>query len=145
MERRTFRVLALDLEGTIVSDADGAFPRPGLYDFLQWCADAFERVVLFTCVSEPRVRAIVRQLVTDRAVPAWFETVECVAWEGRYKDVRFVPNTTPDEVLLVDDKKFFVRPDQENQWVPIARYLPPFPDDDSELETVRTHLARRLA
>ena len=37
------RVLAMDLEGTLVSNAVSQLPRPGLYDFLEWAAATFER------------------------------------------------------------------------------------------------------
>jgi hypothetical protein len=34
MEKR-IKVLALDLEGTLISNAMSQIPRPGLYDFLE--------------------------------------------------------------------------------------------------------------
>lgn len=38
--------LALDLEGTLISHASTMVPRPGLHDFLAFCHQQFERVVL---------------------------------------------------------------------------------------------------
>ena len=134
------RVLALDLEGTLISDADSVIPRPGLRDFLLWCGEAFERVMLFTCVSEEHVRSIARELVESDAAPDWFLEVACVDWERPYKDLRFVPGAAPEEVLIVDDKKLFIRPDQQAQWISIPRYLHPFADDDTALEELRNRL-----
>ena len=38
-------VLALDLEGTLVSNAMSQIARPGLRDFLEFCGEAFPRIV----------------------------------------------------------------------------------------------------
>jgi hypothetical protein len=40
--------IALDLEGTLISNAVRSFPRPGLSAFLDFCQAHFERVVLFS-------------------------------------------------------------------------------------------------
>jgi hypothetical protein len=37
-------VIALDLEGTLISNAVSQFPRPGLYSFLEYCSKNFCRV-----------------------------------------------------------------------------------------------------
>ncbi|MFQ5571157.1 MAG: NIF family HAD-type phosphatase [Rhodothermales bacterium] len=145
MKQTKIRVLALDLEGTIISGADGVFPRPGLYDFLQWSGEMFERIVLFTCVSEEHVKDIARQLVEEQAAPEWFRDVECVAWEGTYKDLTFVKDAAPGEILLVDDKRIFISPQQKEQWVPVPRYLPPYSDEDDELDRLRDRLIQRCA
>jgi hypothetical protein len=50
------KVLALDLERTLISDAMSAEPRPGLGDFLAFCHERFQRVVLFTCVEQQEAR-----------------------------------------------------------------------------------------
>ncbi|MGD9830135.1 MAG: hypothetical protein AB7E70_06365 [Hyphomicrobiaceae bacterium] len=49
------RVLALDLEGTLISNAMSCIPRPGLFAFLEGCREMFARVVLFAAVLEARV------------------------------------------------------------------------------------------
>nr|WP_313955409.1 NIF family HAD-type phosphatase [Stenotrophomonas rhizophila] len=51
-------VLALDLEGTLISNAISQIPRPGLRRFLEEVRSEFERLVLFTTVPKDRVRAI---------------------------------------------------------------------------------------
>jgi NLI interacting factor-like phosphatase len=98
-----YKVVALDLEGTLISNAVSQFPRPRLYQFLEFCHTYFERVILFTSVPENRVRAITKYLVESGNIPAWFETIEYVNWHGRYKDLNFVLNVTPEQVLLIDD------------------------------------------
>ena len=41
-------VVAIDLEGTLISNAVSQFPRPGLYYFLEYCYKNFDRLVIFT-------------------------------------------------------------------------------------------------
>ena len=45
-------VIALDLEGTLISNAVSQFPRPGLYSFLEYCQENFSRIVIFTAVKD---------------------------------------------------------------------------------------------
>jgi hypothetical protein len=53
-------VLALDLEGTLISNAISQIPRPGLYLFLDNCSQKFDRIVIFTAISEKRFRIIAK-------------------------------------------------------------------------------------
>jgi hypothetical protein len=59
------KILALDLEGTLIFNAVSQFPRPGLYAFLEFCREHFERLVLYTAVRDTVGEAIVRTLVTE--------------------------------------------------------------------------------
>jgi len=119
----TVRVLALDLEGTLISDAISAEPRPGLFGFLEFCQSRFDRVVLFTCVEEPDAREILNQLSCGGHVPTEFlGRLEYIRWDGEYKDLKFIPNSVPEEVLLVDDDPGWVRSDQRDRWVAITAW-----------------------
>jgi hypothetical protein len=117
------RVLALDLERTLIDDALSARPRPGLLGFLAFCHERFERVVLFTSVEEADARAVLEGLARGGHVPAGFlDRLEYVAWSGEFKDIGFVPGAAVDEVLLVDDDVGWVRPDQRDRWVAVAAW-----------------------
>lgn len=137
-------VLALDLEGTLISNAISQFPRPGLWAFLAQCRALFPRVVLFTFVSEEKARAIARGLVQEQAAPAWFAEVEYVHWAGQTKDLRYVPGVSAEAVVLVDDMAAVVHPGQEGQWLEIAPFDPPYPDADRELSRVLERLLDRI-
>jgi hypothetical protein len=50
--------IALDLEGTLISNAVSQFPRPGLFTFLEYCHQNFDRSVVFTAVNEVRFRSL---------------------------------------------------------------------------------------
>ncbi len=138
----TVRVLALDLERTLVTDARSGEPRPGLAAFLAFCHARFERVALFTTVEEADAREVLADL--ERAghmPPGLHERIEYVAWEGEHKDLRFIADAGPEEVLLVDDDAGWVHPDQRGRWVPITPW-DGGPDD--ELARVRAVLEGRL-
>ena len=71
-------VIALDLEGTLISNAVSQIPRPGLWSFLEGCRSLAARVVIFTAVSEERFRAIAGVLVEDGFAPEWFASIDYV-------------------------------------------------------------------
>jgi hypothetical protein len=137
--------LALDLEGTLISNAMSCFPRPGLHNFLDGCRQIFERIVLFTAVSEARVRPILDILVSEGEAPTWFRNIAYVGWTGDVKDLRFIERCVAREALLVDDLESYVHPDQRAQWVPIAPFSAPYPATDRELQRVLSELQVRTA
>ena len=137
-------ILALDLEGTLISSAVSMFVRPGLHRFLSLCRPLFERVVMFTTINEPRFRQIAATLVEEGTAPPWFMNVEYINWQGPTKDLTFVPGAEVDRVLLVDDMGTYIAPEQRTQWVPIRRFDAPFEQNDAELERVLEELAQRV-
>ena len=138
------RTLALDLEGTLISNAMSCFPRPGLRSFLEQAGELFPRVVMFSAVAEPRLRAILQLLAAEGAAPPWLAACECVPWEGEVKDLRFIPGAAVAETLLVDDLEAYILPEQREQWVPIAPFASPYPDTDRELTRIAALLRTRM-
>ena len=134
----SIKVLALDLERTLVDDARSARPRPGLREFLAFCDDRFGRVAVFTTVEEADARAVIEDLA-DRGyvAPGLLARLEYVKWTGTHKSLEFVPAASPDEVLLVDDDAGWIRPDQRERWVAI---MPWDGGPDDELVRVRAVL-----
>ena len=142
MAKQKFTAIALDLEGTLISNAVSQIPRPGLYSFLEYCRQKFERIAIFTAVNQSRFREIARTLVEREKVPNWFTEVEYIEWTGNYKDLSFVPDVTPNQVLLIDDRQEYVNPKQINQWIYIPGYDFPYSQIDCELEEVVQKLSR---
>lgn len=134
--------LALDLEGTLISNAISQFPRPGLFEFLEFCRNTFPRVVTFTGVEERRFRKVACQLILEGAAPRWFGDVIHVYWRGEFKDLRIIPDATVDTCLLVDDLEDIIRPDQKARWIRIEPFERPYPSSDSELMRVQGVLKR---
>jgi hypothetical protein len=138
------KVLALDLEGTLVDDARSARARPGLRAFLAFCHEQFARVAVFTGVETTAAREVLERLAHTGHVPAeLLDGIEYIEWSGEYKDLEFVSDAAPGDVLLVDDDAGWVRPDQRAQWIAVAGWDGRGPD--FELARVRTVLERRLA
>jgi len=136
-------VLALDLEGTLVSNAVSLFPRPGLLQFLTVCRVLFHRIVAFTTVPERRFREVAQLLTEEGSAPAWFTGIEYVDWHGQFKDLTLVPGADISRTLIVDDMEQCIRVDQKNQWIRIEGYEPPFNPSDSELNRVLQELSLR--
>ena len=128
-----YSVLALDLEGTLISNAMSKIPRPGLFQFLTRRRKLFPRVVMFTTVKEPRFRDIARLLVDEDMAPPWFADIEYVHWQGETKDLPFIPCAELDQTLLVDDFEKYVNPGQEGQWLQIDYFDYPYPPTDQGL------------
>ena len=133
MDNSTSIVLALDLEGTLISNAMSQIPRPGLYAFLSRCVQLFPRVVMFTTVKEERFRQIANLLVQEGVAPPWFASVEYVAWQGETKDLNFIPGIDPQDALLVDDFEKYVHPGQESRWLKMDYFDYPYEETDQGL------------
>jgi len=128
-------VIALDLEGTLISNAVSQFSRPGLYKFLEYCYNNFCRIVIFTAVSELHFRSIAA-LANLGKVPSWFVNLEYINWDKKYKDLSFIPGIKPTEVILIDDREEYIKQEQKKQWIYIPGYEYPYPEDDDELDRV---------
>ncbi len=133
---RSVETLALDLEGTLISNAVSQFPRPGLFDFLESCRATFPTLVVFTAVGEERFRIVARQLVADGCAPDWFSALPHLHCTGQYKDLRLVQGSDVSTTRLVDDIEGYVHPEQRDQWIRIEPFEHPYPADDRELARV---------
>jgi len=127
------KVIALDLEGTLISNAVSQIPRPWLYEFLISCESITEKIVIFTAVSEPIFRSIAKFLVEENFAPQWFEKIEYVLWEGKTKNLNFVDPCLIERVVLVDDFKDYIHVGQEESWVQIDTFASPYDENDVEL------------
>ena len=130
-------VLALDLEGTLISDVLSRTARPGLYEFLEFCRKAVPRVVIYTSVAEGHVREIAAELIADGAAPRWFETIEYIQWSTRRKDLAAIHGATIARTILVDDYEGAVVRDQRRQWLRIKSFSEPCVSKDDELRRIR--------
>jgi hypothetical protein len=137
------KTLALDLEGTLISNAVSAFPRSGLFDFLVFCRDTFDRVVIFTSVPLTTARRLMGILAAEGSTPAWFADLDVTVCERHMqKDLELIG--PPGDVWLVDDQEAYVLPGQRNQWIPIHEFMPPFTQADRELARIKAELLDKL-
>lgn len=108
-------ILALDLEGTLTSNAITQIPRPGLYQFLEDVQSHFNQLMMFTTVPEERFRGIADLLSREDSAPAWFASLHYVQWTGNIKDLLFAASCL-GEALLLDDHGPYIHPGQEQLW-----------------------------
>ena len=114
------KVLALDLERTLITNSINRLPRPGLYQFLEFCLESFEDVVIFTGTSNETASEVLEELTKKGIIPPDFITrTKIIDWEGEYKDLRFIKGYSPDEILILDDDEDYILPEQKSQWIPI--------------------------
>jgi hypothetical protein len=138
-------ILALDLEGTLISNAMSQIPRPNLFEFLTSCNSLFPRIVMFTTVNETKFRKIAALLVSEGFAPKWFEDIEYVHWQGHTKNLEFVPDSRIEEILLVDDFDQYVHVGQETRWVQIECFEYPYELTDTGLVHALKTLENRLS
>lgn len=137
-------ILALDLEGTLISNAISQIPRPGLFQFLENVRSQFEALVMFTTVPEPLTRNIAGLLVREGSAPEWFTQLPYVQWSGKTKDLSYVCPRLGG-ALLLDDHGPYVHPGQEQFWVEIPLYGSPYSEDDKGLKIASARLLERLS
>ncbi|WP_313413563.1 NIF family HAD-type phosphatase [Stenotrophomonas sp.] len=125
-------ILALDLEGTLISNAVSQIPRPGLRQFLESVRAEFDQLVMFTTVPEARVRPIARLLVEEGHAPGWFRDLAYIRWTGSTKDLRLV-SAELGNALLLDDHRSYVHPGQEAYWIEAPHFAAPYAQEDTGL------------
>jgi hypothetical protein len=133
------KVIALDLEGTLISTLGTQIARPGLFQFLENCKNLCNRIVIFTLVDEHEFRAVAKTLVQKNLAPDWFQHIDyfSVGEEDIIKDLRFINDIKSiEEALIVDDCELLIHPDQKQQWLEIKDFDFPHPVNDNELERI---------
>lgn len=118
--------ITLDIEGTLVTDYGDRSPRPGLHGFIRFCLDGFDRIFVYTSLTEGQAREVFASLLERGAIPEDFaERYEYVEWPrgagGSVKDLRRCG--VPIEYnAIVDDMEVMIPDDQRHRWVPVPNY-----------------------
>ena len=137
--------IALDLEGTLISNAVSQFPRPGLRGFLDFCAERFDRVCIYTAVRDEVTVPIIKTMVDEENAPSWILQSELIQWDRTVKDLTNIPNSEIMDCLIVDDNPDYIVDSQVSQWIQIEKYSSPYAKTDRELERVQALIESRLA
>jgi hypothetical protein len=122
-------LLCLDLEGTLLSNAVSQIPRPGLYQFLEHSAELCD-LMIYTSVSEERASAIQKLLVSEHTAPMWFSDLDVIRPAGTLKPKSACGR---EDAFLLDDQEGVIVPREEEWWIQIPEYLPPYSDEDKAL------------
>ncbi|QDT93936.1 NIF family HAD-type phosphatase [Gimesia algae] len=137
-------VIALDLEGTLISNAISQFARPGLAEFLEFCRQRFQRSYVYTAVNDGRCHEVIYNLVVHDLATPWLSNVPFIDWDRKLKDLNNIPDTSPSECLIVDDNPDYIMENQRSQWIAIDQFESPYLDTDRELYRVQQVIERRL-
>lgn len=133
-------LLCLDLEGTLLSNAVSQIPRPGLYSFLEHAAELCD-LAIYTSVSEERTRAIQKLFVFEHSAPFWFEDLSIIRPVGTQKPKSACGRS---DAFLLDDQEYVIVPGEEDWWLKIPEYLPPYREDDRALADMIALLKKLL-
>lgn len=136
LQPHSVKTLALDLEGTLISNAISQFPRPGLFEFLELCRSRFPDLLIYSGVREEKFRRVAAQLISDDVAPRWFGDLRHEHWVGDYKDLRRLKGTSLETTAIVDDQEDCIDPEQLRHWIKIEEFERPYPSSDNELERI---------
>lgn len=133
-------LLCLDLEGTLISNAVSQIPRPGLHEFLSIVGNMCD-LLIYTSVSEERVTSIQSLLVAEAAVPEWFADIEVMVSTGNVKPKSCCGR---DWAFLLDDQPSVIVSGEEDWWIAIPEYLPPYSETDQAFQVVLEAISKRV-
>ena len=146
MTDRHTTTLARDLEGTVISHASTMIPRPGLFNFLLYCRQHFERIVFFSFVEKERGRQILQTMADQGHMPEWVRTADYFHAEGGRpgaKDLRQL-GVDPEQALLVDDQPQVLPREQLHRLVQVPEFKEPYHEDNLVLAHVQKVLQQGL-
>lgn len=133
-------LLCLDIEGTLISNAVSQIPRPGLYSFLESVYRICE-LALYTSVSPERLQSIKGVLIREKTVPPWFIDLPSFHPKGT---IKFKAECGRSDAMLLDDQATVVAPGEEDWWIPIEEFVPPYTMQDRELFVAFANIESRL-
>lgn len=140
-----FKILALDLEGTLIDNALDNVPRSGLYNFLEFCKSKFERIVIMTAIDIKTFINTKNILIENNFVPDWFANIEYINYHdlpesnfGEFKDLRCISMDNPGVALIIDDMESNIRENQKQNWIFIRTFYGS--SSDNELIKLKKYL-----
>lgn len=134
--------IALDFEGTLISNCMNRTPRPGLCSFLESLRGLVPRIVIMTALDGRVAKDIIYLLADEGAVPSWFGQIECIGVNDSIKDLSVIEGESVERCLLLDDCMSDVSGEQLSQWIEIPCFKSALSNQDAELhrclEQIRT-------
>lgn len=122
-------LICLDLEGTLISNAVSQVPRPGLKRFLERLHKIAD-IAIYTSVGRNRLEKITQLLTLEGSLPPWFKDLPVIHPTDTIKKKAACKRP---EAFLVDDQGDVIAEGEEDWWIPIKKFEPPYPDSDKEL------------
>ena len=130
-------VIALDLEGTLISNGMSQFPRPGLRRFLEKLGSLDVEIMVYSTLSIDVIDGVLSNLSNDGAIPHWFLNCRRVPWRGGCKSVHDATLSGDNRiVMLVDDYEGYVCPGEEDYWIEVPTFSSPYQEGSEVLQRV---------
>jgi len=90
-----------------------------------------------TALEERIFRKIAKILCDEGTAPVWFNDLEYCSWTGqydqKYKDLRCIPDSDIQHVIIIDDMEEYIHPDQKQCWIQVRPFNAPYSENDQEL------------
>ena len=118
--------ITLDVEGTLINNFYEKNPRPGLYEFITFCMENFDRVFIYTTLDEKETSIVFECLSRHAFIPeSFFHHYEYVHREresyGSFKDLRRCRHPL-EQNAIVDDTDEVIPEDQVHRWIRVPEY-----------------------
>lgn len=126
------KILALDLEGTLISNGMSQIPRNHLFYFLKEVKLLFEEIVIYTTLKKEKTVEILNVLYNEGTIPEYFKSVEIIEWTGPYKKLKNISSNIND-ILIIDDCEDYIAPEEKSNWIKINQFYYPYKNDDELL------------
>lgn len=130
-------VIALDVEGTLISNGMSQFPRPGLRRFLEKLSSLDVEIVVYSTLSNNVIDEVLSNLSSDGEIPLWFLNCRRVPWQGGCKSIRDAEKSDENCIaMLVDDYEGYVCSGEEDYWIEVPTFSPPYRESGKVLQNV---------
>jgi len=132
-------IIAINLEGTLISDAITCTPRPGLRRLIEVCIFAADEVVILTTTGTDETRRVLYGLGAKGLLPPGFPSVVRIVEPGTKRtDLSLVGD--PATVAIIDDRDIAV-PGQESRLIRIPQFEV---EDDDVLSRLANAIRAKL-
>ena len=111
---------------------------------MDFCANRFDRVCIYTAVRDETAVPIIETMVNEENAPSWILQSELIQCDRTVKDLTNIPNSEIMDCLIVDDNPDYIVESQVSQWIQIEKYSSPYLKTDRELQRVQSVIEQRL-
>ena len=88
-------------------------------------------------MKQERASAIQKLLVSEGAAPTWFADLDVIQPVGTLKPKSACKRI---DAYLLDDQPDVIAPGEDEWWIPIPEFLPPYLEDDRALAVTLTRI-----
>lgn len=124
----------------MLSNAVSQIPRPGLYSFLEHAEELCD-LVIYTSVSKERTSLIQKVFVAEHEAPTWFKDLRVIRPIRTLKPKHACGR---EDAFLLDDQPSVIVPGEEDWWIQIPEYLPPYSNEDKALADTLVRLRKLI-